>query len=61
MGVDYAEVVDAGQAWVLLLNDEIVGVIELKDRPDALMIPNVAVLQRHQNSGYGRQLLTFAE
>jgi Acetyltransferase (GNAT) domain len=59
MGVDYAEVVAAGQAWVLLLNDEIIGVIELKDRPEALLIPNVAVLSRHHGSGYGKLLLTL--
>jgi len=61
MGVDYSQVIAAGQAWVLLLNDEIAGVVELKNSPAALVIPNVAVVPRYQRAGHGKRLLTFAE
>jgi ribosomal protein S18 acetylase RimI-like enzyme len=59
--VDYAQVVLAGQAWVLSVNDEVVGIIELKDSPEALLIPNVAVVPAHQGAGHGKRLLSFAE
>jgi ribosomal protein S18 acetylase RimI-like enzyme len=61
MRVDYAQVIASGQAWVLLLDDEIVGVVELKDSPEALLIPNVAVVPTYQRAGHGRRLLAFAE
>lgn len=61
MRVDYSEIIAAGQAWVLILNDEIAGVVELKNSPEALVIPNVAVVPRHQRAGHGKRLLTFAE
>jgi ribosomal protein S18 acetylase RimI-like enzyme len=61
MRVDYSQVIAAGQAWVLLLNGEIVGVVELRNSPEALVIPNVAVVPRYQRAGHGKRLLTFAE
>jgi ribosomal protein S18 acetylase RimI-like enzyme len=61
MSVDYSQVIAAGQALVLLLNDEIAGVVELKNSPAALVIPNLAVMPRHERAGHGKRLLSFAE
>jgi ribosomal protein S18 acetylase RimI-like enzyme len=61
MRVDYSQVIAAGQAWVLLLDEEIAGIVELKNSPEALVIPNVAVVPRYQRAGHGRRLLSFAE
>lgn len=58
---DYAEVIAEGRAWVLEVEREIVGFIDLKDDPEALGIANVAVLSTEQGKGYGGQLLAFAE
>jgi len=60
---DYARRIADGQAWVLGPKDdgEIVGLILLKDGPEALLIPNIAVAPPAQGQGYGRRLITFAE
>lgn len=58
---DYAEVIDEGRAWVLEVEREIVGFIDLRDDREVLGIANVAVLSTEQGKGYGGQLLAFAE
>ena len=58
---DYARRIADGQAWVLDDERQIVGLIVLKDGPEALLIPNVAVAPAAQGKGYGRQLIAFAE
>jgi GNAT superfamily N-acetyltransferase len=58
---DYAEVIAEGRGWVLEVEREIVGFIDLKDDPDMLGIANVAVLSTEQGKGYGGRLLAFAE
>jgi GNAT superfamily N-acetyltransferase len=58
---DYAEVIAEGRAWVLEVEREIVGFIDLKDGPEVLGIANIAVLSTEQGKGYGGRLLAFAE
>ena len=58
---DYVRLIADGQAWVLEVEGELVGLVVLKDRPEALMIPNVAVASSAQGKGHGRRLLAFAE
>jgi len=58
---DYARRIADGQAWVRDDEGQIVGLIVLKDGPEALLIPNVAVAPAAQGKGYGRQLMAFAE
>ena len=58
---DYARRIADGEAWVLDDERKIVGLVVLKDGPEALLIPNVAVAPSAQGKGYGRQLLAFAE
>jgi ribosomal protein S18 acetylase RimI-like enzyme len=61
MGDDDARRIADGQAWVLDVQGEIVGLVVLRDGPEALLIPNVAVAPAAQGKAYGRQLLAFAE
>jgi ribosomal protein S18 acetylase RimI-like enzyme len=58
---DYARRIADGQAWVLELEGEIVGLIELKAGTDALLISNVAVVSAEQGKGHGKRLIAFAE
>ena len=58
---DYARRIADGQVWVLAAEGEVVGLIVLKDGPEAMLIPNVAVAPAAQGKGYGRQLIAFAE
>ena len=47
--------------WVLDLDGDVVGLVVLKDGPEALLIPNLAVAPAAQGKGHGRRLITFAE
>ena len=58
---DYSEVIAEGRAWILEVDREIVGFIDLKDDPKVLGIANVAVVSSEQGKGYGGRLLAFAE
>jgi ribosomal protein S18 acetylase RimI-like enzyme len=58
---DYARRITEGEAWVLEVEGEIVGLIELKDEPDALLISNIAVVSVEQGKGHGRRLIAYAE
>ena len=58
---DYARLIADRKAWVLEVEGEIVGLVVLRDGPEALMIPNVAVASAAQGKGHGRQLIAFAE
>ncbi|MFL1460906.1 GNAT family N-acetyltransferase [Roseococcus sp. DSY-14] len=54
---DFAARVAAGQAW--LLGEDALCVLE--EKPDALLLDNVAVRPGAQGRGLGRQLIAFAE
>jgi len=57
---DYAARIAAGQAWVLQDAARVVGLLVLEDRPDALLLDNVAVRPECQGAGHGRALMAFA-
>jgi hypothetical protein len=50
---DYAQRIADGLAWVLQVEGEIVGLIELKAGPEALLVSNVAVVSAEQGKGTG--------
>jgi ribosomal protein S18 acetylase RimI-like enzyme len=59
---DYHRRVADNQAWVLEDGGQIAGLAVLvEDRPEALLLDNVAVAPAAQGKGYGRQLIAFAE
>jgi len=58
---DYRELVCQGNVWVLVLGAEITGLVVLKRESDYMLLDNVAVKPDHQGSGFGRQLIEFAE
>jgi ribosomal protein S18 acetylase RimI-like enzyme len=58
---DYAQRIADGEAWVLEEHGELIGLVVLKDGPEALLIPNIAVAPAQQGNGHGRRLIAFAE
>lgn len=58
---DYNARIAAGQAWVLEDASAIAGVLVLEDGPDCFLLDNIAIRPDRQGSGYGRQLMDFAE
>ena len=58
---DYARRIADGQVWVLEEEGKLIGLVMLKDGPEALLIPNIAVAPAAQGQGYGRRLIAFAE
>ncbi|KEQ02909.1 GNAT family N-acetyltransferase [Pseudorhizobium pelagicum] len=61
MTEDYAPLVESGNVWLLVVEDEIAGLIVLRIREDHLLLSNVAVATQFQGRGFGRQLLDYAE
>jgi len=61
MLVHYADAVREHEIWVLELDGDLVGVLELQPRSDQMWVENVAVTPRWQGRGFGRQLLRHAE
>ena len=61
MLVHYADAVREHEVWVLELDGELVGVLELQPRPDQMWVENVAVAPRWQGRGFGRLMLRHAE
>ena len=61
MVVHYADAPREHEIWVLELDGQLVGVMELKPRSDQLWVENVAVAPRWQGRGFGRLLLRHAE
>ncbi|WP_328733200.1 GNAT family N-acetyltransferase [Falsiroseomonas selenitidurans] len=58
---DYAARCAAGQAFVLIADRALAGLIVLEDFPDHLWIDNVAVDPARAGKGLGRTLMGFAE
>jgi GNAT superfamily N-acetyltransferase len=58
---DYYLQVAQGNVWVLVLGAELVGVLVLRPKSDHMLLHNVAVQPERQGSGFGRQLIDFAE
>ena len=61
MGDDYAQRIAEGQVWVMDAGGELVGLVVLAERPESLLLQNVAVAPAAQGKGYGRRLIAFAE
>jgi ribosomal protein S18 acetylase RimI-like enzyme len=59
---DYAALIDAGAVSVLEApNGVIVAIIVLLQKPDHLLLDNIAVRRDRQGQGLGRRLIGFAE
>jgi N-acetylglutamate synthase-like GNAT family acetyltransferase len=58
---DYAAAVARGEVWVAQREDDLVGLLVLVDRPDHVLLENVAVIPSAQGSGVGARLLAHAE
>jgi ribosomal protein S18 acetylase RimI-like enzyme len=61
MQADYDHAVVAHRVDLALLNGALAGLIETIDRPDHLLIENVAVAPAFQGRGLGRRLMAHAE
>ncbi|HEY4136608.1 MAG TPA: GNAT family N-acetyltransferase [Alphaproteobacteria bacterium] len=58
---DYAALIRDGIVWVLTEGAQAVGVLVLEDRPDHLLLQNVALAPHAQGRGLGKRLLDYAE
>ncbi|HZS83763.1 MAG TPA: GNAT family N-acetyltransferase [Stellaceae bacterium] len=58
---DYAARIAARTAWVIEEDGGVAGLIVLLEKPDHLLLDNVAIAPERQGSGLGRRLLAFAE
>jgi len=61
MADDYAARIAAGEAFVCADARGIAGLVVLVDKPDCLLLDNIAVAPERQKGGLGRKLLAFAE
>jgi ribosomal protein S18 acetylase RimI-like enzyme len=61
MDTDYAAAVAETEAWVALLDGDVVGFVLLVQEADGVLLENVAVLPEHHGRGFGRRLLELAE
>lgn len=58
---DYAEVIRRSQTTVAESDNEIVGLLALRETGEGFLIENVAVSPSHQGKGLGKRLLQLAE
>lgn len=61
MRQDHAAAIEAGETYVLVEDEELVGTIEARAEGDHLFVGNVAVRPDRQGEGFGRRLMAFAE
>lgn len=57
----YAALVAAGMVWVVSVDGTVAGLIVLEDKPDHILLCNVAVAPHYQGQGLGKNLLDHAE
>ena len=60
-GDDAAGENDAAVTFVVESNEQIVGMLALIERPDYMLLANIAIHPSYQGYGIGRGLLSFAE
>ena len=58
---DHAAAIEAGQTYVLVEDEELVGAMEVRPERDHLFVGSVAVRPDRQGEGFGRGLMAFAE
>ena len=58
---NYAETIQRHAVFVLIINDNIVGVLALIKQDQELLLDNVAIHPNYQRRGFGRQLMALAE
>ena len=58
---DYAEIVATHSVWVCKNEEQLIGLLVLIEKPDALLLDNVAVHPDFQGHGIGRKLVALAE
>jgi ribosomal protein S18 acetylase RimI-like enzyme len=58
---DYRRRVRENSVWVLLLGDQLVGLLVLEFQSDHMLLDNVAIAPERQGCGLGRALMSFAE
>ena len=58
---DHAAAIGAGETYVLVEGEDLVGTIEVRAEGDHLFVGNVAVRPDRQGEGFGRRLMAFAE
>ena len=58
---DYPALVEAGEAWVGIADEHVVGVLVFRPGDDAVALENVAVDPPFQGRGYGRAFIAFVE
>jgi len=61
MNDDYQARIAEGVVRVLIIRDEVAGLVVLLPKADYLLLDNVAVTPERQGSGLGRRLIAFAE
>ena len=58
---DHAAAIGAGETYVLVEGEELVGTMEVRAEGDHLFVGSVAVRADRQGEGFGRRLMAFAE
>jgi len=61
MTVDYSAALNQHEVWVVDLDDRILGVLVLIQKPDHLLLDNIAVHKEVRGSGIGTQLLEYVD
>ncbi len=61
MLADYGAMIRAGEAWVLVEDGGVTGVLAMRPEGDHLFVETVAVRPDRQGGGLGRGLMAFAE
>ncbi|MCZ2248043.1 MAG: GNAT family N-acetyltransferase [Bacteroidia bacterium] len=61
MTADYSKMVVENSIWLLIVENQSVGVLVLVNEPENILIYSVAIKPEYQKQGLGRRLLVWAE